>query len=227
MISITVFGLMILVCISSLNIVLANENLNNFSIEQKEYVLRYVEAVNSADIEKLKSLSHSSYLRCINSKNQDFFEDLFQKSLNRVIPKDYDVSIELLSDESVAKEMEGAKKLGLPYPIRPTHQLQIDYKKSEYSFVTIIRKLTFEAEKYYETSGCPTVEMVEKFREMRTRKEKSRKRAETLFHKLEDPLLSELTQLLKGGQKIAAWKRYSEVTGESLGTAKEVLSHIQ
>lgn len=225
-IKITVIALILLGCISSLNNVLANENLNNLSDEQKDYVIRYVEAVNSDDLSKLKILMHSSYLECINSTNQDYYDNVFQKSLKYDIPKDYNVSIELLSDESVAKEVEGLKQWGLPYPIRPTHQLQIDFE-TEYSSVTIVRKLILEDGKYYEIAGCPTQEMLEKFREMNTKKEEDLKRAEGLFRKLEESLLSELTQLLKEGRKIDAWKKYSEVTGESLATAKEVLSHIQ
>lgn len=207
--------------------VLAAVRINDLPIDQKDYVNRYIDAINSNDIEKLKKLSHSSYLSCINSTNQDYYDHVFQRSLRHEIPKVFDISITLLSEESVATEIEGARKIGLPYPIRPTHQLQIDYNKSEYSSVTIVRKLTVEAGNIYETSGCPTPVMVKRFREMRIKKEERRKQAERLFQKLEEPLLSELRQLLKDGQKIAAWKRYSEVTGESLATAKEVLSHIQ
>ncbi|UCD89057.1 MAG: hypothetical protein JSW04_11515 [Desulfobacterales bacterium] len=226
-IKITVIAFILLGCISSINNILANENLNNLSKEQQGYVTRYVEAINADDLSKLKVLMHSSYLNCINSTNQDYFDTMFQKSLKYDIPQDYTVSIEPLADESVAKEMAGFKQWGLPYPSRPTHQLQIDFNKSEYSSVAIVRKLILEDGKYYEISGCPTREMVKKFRKMNIKKEKERKRAEGLFRKLKDPLLSELTQLLKEGRKIDAWKRYSEVTGESLATAKAVLSHIQ
>ena len=104
--------------------------------------------------------------------------------------------------------------------------MQIDYNISEFSFVTIERKLVRHKGKYYEVSGCPEPEMINRFREMRARKETSFKKSKILFSELDANLLIELTVLMNQGQKIQAWKLYSKKTGESFLTAKEVLSNI-
>ena len=105
--------------------------------DQSKYIERYINAINTDSLSGLKSLSHPSYLKCITPMNRDFYDDLFRKSLQRQIPTDHKVTFDKLTDLSVDKEVEGAKKRGLPYPVRPTHQMEIDYSKSEYSFVTI------------------------------------------------------------------------------------------
>ena len=202
-------------------------NLKDLTTAQKNYVERYVQVINSKNENQLRELMHPRYLNCIDNSNQDYFTDVFQRTLKYDIPKNYKVSVEVLSEEAALKEMDGAKQWGLPYPIKPTHQLQIDFNKDEYSSVTIIRKLVQEGDLYYEVSGCPSKEMVEKFREMQIKKEAEQSRAKKLFQELKDPLLSELTKLLKEERKIDAWKKYSEVTGETLATSKEVLSYIK
>ena len=200
-------------------------SLNDLTQPQKDFVTRYIQSINSKNENQLKELMHSSFVNCLNESNKDYFSDLFQRTLKYAIPDHYEVSIETLTDDAVVKEMEGAKQLGLPYPVQPTHQLQIDFNKSKYSSVTIVRKLVQEGNQFYEVSGCPTKEMIEKFREVRIKKDEELLRSRKLFEGLKDPLLSELTKLLKEGRKIEAWKKYSEATGESLATAKEVLSY--
>jgi len=206
--------------------VMANQNLEALSESQRKFVEQYVQAINANEVMKLKGLMHLHYLDCIDSSNQDYYDGIFQKLLAYDIPSDYVISIEPLLEENIKKEMEAVKQWGLPYPVQPTHQLQIDFDKNKYSSVTIVRKLVQEETNYYEVGGCPSQEMVVKFREMKQKKEEAKIRAKELYQKIDKPLQNELTQLLKDGRKIDAWKKYSEVTGESLATAKEVLSHI-
>lgn len=202
-------------------------SLNKLTSIQKNYVLNYIQSVNSNDLKSLKELTHKSYLNCITSENMDYYDTLFQKTLSRTISKDFKVNIEVLTNEKREKEFNGAQKRGIPYPIKPTHILQIDYSKGEYSYVTIIRNLVFENNKYYEISGCPNDKMIKKYREIIIKNAQNRKKARKLFLELKEPFLSELTLLLKDGQKIKAWKKYSEVTGETLSMSKDVLSYIE
>lgn len=205
----------------------ASENLENLTPTQKNYIMRYVEAVNLKDENQLKALMNPGYLNCMNDSNKDYFEDVFQRSLKYDIPEGYKASIVPLLEEDVLKEVEGAKQRGLSYPVNPTHQLQLDFNKGEYSSVTIIRKLTQEGDFLYEVSGCPSTQAVAKFREVKIKKDAEHLRAKQLFQELKDPFLSELMSLFKEGREIDAWKKYSEATGETLATAKEVLSYLE
>jgi len=204
----------------------ASGSSSDLPTREDDFIKHYVEAVNLSSLDHLTKLMHPLYLKCIDASSRDYYDNLFTTSIVRSIPKDYKVVFEELTAESVLQDTEGAQKRGLPYPIHPTHQMQIDYSKSEYSFVTIVRKLTLDKGQYYGVSGCPTPEMLNRFRELKVKKEESHKQSKVLFNQLDSKLLIELTSLMKQGQKIQAWKLYSKETGESLSTAKEVLSNI-
>ena len=225
-----IFSLVFLLWVNSF----ASGSLKDLTPAQKNYVARYVQAINSKNKQQLKELMHPSYLNCMNNSNQDYYEDIIQRTLKYNIPDNYEVSVEVLSGDAIIKEedailkgVEGAKQGDLSYPIKPTHQLQIDFSTGKYSSTTIVRKLVQEGDNFYEVSVCPSMAMIEKFREMKIKKAAEQLRAKKLFQELKDPLLSELTKLIKEGKKIDAWKKYSEVTGEILATAKEVLSYIE
>lgn len=193
---------------------------------QQNFVNNYIEAINNNDLAKLKALAHPSLLSCINLQNRDYYEHRYQQTLKRTIPATYKVKfVELTKNES-DKELKGAEKLGVPYSIAPSHQIELDYNKDEYSFVTINRYLVWEKGQYYEAGGCISDKLLVRFREIQVRKKEDKARAKLLFSKIDESLLDELTVLLKQGNKIQAWKTYSGLTGESLGTAKQVLANI-
>lgn len=217
----------ITISLSSLSDADMNKIFDNLTLAQKNYVERYVQVLNSKDEHQLKALMHPSYLKCINGANKYYFEDVFQRSLKYNIPEEYKVSVAPLKEEEVSEEIAGAQQSGLSYPVKPTHQLQIDFNKSKYSSVTIVIKLVQEEDSFYEVLGCPSAEAVTKFREVKLKKDAEQLRAKELFRELKDPLFSELTSLLNEGREIDAWKKYSEMTGEPLAVAKKVLSYMQ
>lgn len=182
--------------------------------------------MNSSDLIALKAIKHKTYLGCINDVNADYYQHIFNQSLKRTIPNNYEVSFEALTAEEVSQELKGAEKRGFPYPLAPTHQMQIDYSKSEYSSVAIVRKLLLDNGQYFEVSGCPDSDLLKRFRALELKKKADQHKARELFEKIDPTLLSELTVLLRKGQKIQAWKRYSQVSRQSIGMAKAVLSNI-
>ncbi|CDT33671.1 exported hypothetical protein [Vibrio coralliirubri] len=194
--------------------------------EEQKYVDRYVTAVNSKNLSALKSLSHPSYLNCISDENQDFFDSLFQKDLERNIPPDYKVSFSKLTVDNAKTEREGASKIGLPYPVLPTHDMQIDFAKSEYSFVTIHRKLILESGEFYQVGGCPEVHILERYRVMQKRRKEDLLTAKKLLGELTEEQRSRFTILLTEGKRIEAWKGYSKEANISIGMAKLVLEQL-
>lgn len=201
-------------------------SLTSLTEQQQRYVQRYIAAVNSSDLIALKAIKHKTYLGCINDVNADYYQHIFNQSLKRTIPNNYEVSFEALTAEEVSQELKGAEKRGFPYPLAPTHQMQIDYSKSEYSSVAIVRKLLLDNGQYFEVSGCPDSDLLKRFRALELKKKADQHKARELFEKIDPTLLSELTVLLRKGQKIQAWKRYSQVSRQSIGMAKAVLSNI-
>lgn len=193
---------------------------------QQEFIELYVAAINSNDLNAFKEITHSAYLNCINEANKDYYSNIFKKTLSRTIPNNYKVIFETLNAKEIVQEVAGAEKRAMPYPIPPSHKIQIDYNKSEYSSVSIIRNLVLDNGQYYQVSGCPGANLLERYRALEIKKKAERKQAKELFLKIEPALLKELTLLIRKGQKVQAWTRYSQATGQSIGTAKAVLSNI-
>jgi hypothetical protein len=189
---------------------------------QEQFIREYVTAVNAKDVLELKKLIHPKCLACINDENRDFYEDYFSDEIEEPIPDSYKiVGVELI-DKDEPLMMSDA----FSYPVRPTHWVQIDFEKGRYDSTSILRQIIKDGDNWFMVVPCPTQEAVEQFRKAKIAKERQKKRAKALFQELKHPLLSELKGLLKKGEKIKAWKRYSAETGESISMAKEVVSFI-
>ena len=199
---------------------------NTLSEPQQQYVKSYVKAMNSSDLALLTEITHQSYLNCINSSNEDFYSTIFNRDLAREVPNDYSVTFEKLSESQIQTETTGALKRGLPYPTAPSHQVIIDFQKGESAFVTISRFLVLEDDQYFQVGSCPNAKMLERFREIERRKIAQQKKARTLALNIDAKLLEEITQLLRAGNKLQAWRLYSKKTGESLSMAKLVVANF-
>ncbi len=69
----------------------------------------------------------------------------------------------------------------------------------------------------------PNEEMLARMRKFKAEADQIERLAPDLARKIEAPLLGELKALLRDGRKIAAIKRYREVSGEGLRVAKSVI----
>ena len=189
---------------------------------QEQFIAKYIATVNAHDVEQLKRLVHPKCLACINNENQDYFHDYFSREIKESIPNNYKITN--------IRPISTVEPLLMPeafsYPVRPTHWVQIDFARGAYDFKSILRQIVRVEDAWFMVVPCPTPNTVKRFRQAKIAKEKQKERAKVLFGKLNDPLFSELKQLLEEGKKVQAWKRYSSVTGESLSMAKEVLAPL-
>ena len=188
--------------------------------DQKQFISDYVAAVNGQDIDGLKRLVHPKYLACINNENQAYFHDYFSREIKESIPNNYKIA--KITQIGNAEPLLMAEAFS--YPVRPTHWVQIDFARSAYDSKSILQQIVKVEDAWFMVVPCPTPDTVRRFRQAKIAKETQKERAKVLFGKLNDPLLSELKQLLEEGKKVQAWKRYSSVTGESLSMAKGVLA---
>ncbi len=195
----------------------------------KEYFDKYVEAVNSSNQSAFEKLLHPSFFSCLNDANQTFFADRFKKDLERHIPEEHKLNLEAMEPGAIQREVRGAEAFGLPYTVPPTHTMTIDYNKSEYSFVTIQRKLSLQDGTFYEVTSCPSAEILERHAQLKIKKEKRRLEALKLFEELKqnNSLYEKLSDLMHKGQKIQAYKLYSAETGQDIAMAKEVLELVK
>lgn len=189
----------------------------------EQFIGKYVAAINAGEIEALKRLIHPGCLACINDENRDYYDDYFSREFKDHIPDNY----KMLD----MKPIGGDEPLMMPdmlyYPVRPAYWVQIDFETKPNSSKSILRQVVKSGDTWFMVLPCPKPEAVKRFKEVKIAKEKQKERARLLLQELKDPLLSELTGLLKEGMKIEAWKKYSAETGEDISMAKEVLSYIE
>lgn len=152
----------------------ASEDKQPLADAERVFVEKYVKAINQKDISQLEELMHPISRKCLNPSNEDYYQDLFQRSFKHSIPEDYAAKIEPLgdSDQSFIKnEVQIGQKVGLNYPVDRTHRLDISFELSPSSSVGIIRFLALAGDNFYEVYACPTPEWVEEYRKRKTDKE--------------------------------------------------------
>src|SRR5439155_21225114 len=89
--------------------------------EQRAFVNRYVDALRTKDVTKLKALLHPKSLDCIRPESTDFFDDIFARRLRDGATGPYRASAGPIPPGDPLL-MEG----DLTYPVRPTQWIQID-----------------------------------------------------------------------------------------------------
>lgn len=189
---------------------------------QKLFSEKYIQSVNSDDLNKLKSLIHPKCLAYITEENKDYFDEFFSRRLGYDIPKDYESFVRPYDP----KEKEPFADIFIDV-VTPTYYIQISYNPDQYTQNSILMSVIKQDDQYFEVIPCPTSEGIKKFREAKIEKQKREKRVKALLSELKDPLLSEIKDLLNQGKKIQAIKRYRNETGESLSIAKEVIELLK
>ena len=95
------------------------------------------------------------------------------------------------------------------------------------SSVTVIRDLRLNGTVWLAVVPCPTAKGLEAFRKAKVARDARKLRAKELVASLEDPLLSEIRDLVKQQNTVEAMKRYSAATGEDLSMAREVVDLLE
>ncbi len=158
----------------------AEDSTGTLNASEKAFVEKLVKAINEKSEEQLKALMHPSCRACMNEKNKDYYNDIFQKSFERPIPEKYTATIRLFLDEerkTIQQNIEIHKKLGIDYPVKSTHILQIDFKveNSPYTQAVVVKYLAKEGDDFYWVEACPSVQWMEDYRKRKGNKEEEAK----------------------------------------------------
>ncbi|MEW5978702.1 MAG: hypothetical protein AB1898_23130 [Acidobacteriota bacterium] len=192
---------------------------------QGAFVNRYVEALRERDFEKHKGMVHPACRACYTPDNEDFYRDMFHRRLwpdHWPAPGEVRATIQELPSEK--PEPGTALRSNCP---DPTHVIQLDFSSGPFKSATVLVNVAAERGSWFEVPGCPTAEILQKFRAKRKQQDAETARAETLFSTLNDPLLGKLKALLKEGRKVSAITRYRDVSGEDLSMAKRVVELLE
>ena len=194
---------------------------------QSAFVERYVAAITSQDSAGLKNLLHPTSLACINRENRDYFDFIFAKELSygTELRGGYTLTRFGLLDAGAAS----ASEMGDMFrnPVTPTHQFQIDTPFDNKNHSLMIQRMAVEqGGTWFIVLGCPTPKGIEFFRERRAEGERQQARAKQLAGELQEPLLSEIRNLLGQNRRVDAIKRYQGSANVDLTTASQVIDAL-
>jgi len=196
----------------------------DISPAQRMLVERYAAAITAHDAAALKALYHPATRACINSDNEDFFEFLFGNDLR--FESELKEGYKLTGFDTADPSIVDGNAMGgmLPAPVAPTHQFQIDTAGTR--MVTIVRMAAEQDGAWFIVAGCPTEKGLAMFRERRGQGAQQQARARELASKLDEPLLSEIKNLLAQNRRVDAIKRYQDAAKVDLTTAAQVIDAL-
>jgi hypothetical protein len=189
-------------------------------------VADYIAALGAQDLNALRQVTHPATLACISDENRDFFDFLFANELRH--GPDMKGKVRIARLEPVVDGSFSAEGMpGLvPFPVRPSYEVQIDVERSASRSLTLVRSLALDGARWHVVLGCPTKKGLVVFREAQKRREAQRTRAEQLASELREPARSEIRELIAQGRRISAAQRLQETTGADLTTATLVIDML-
>ncbi len=187
------------------------------SPEVKAFAARYVAAINAKDSAKLWSYLAPETRACVTPENKDFYDAIFGSQMEDTIPPNY--LLELLPvNEGNVKAVSGLAY----FPVKPEHQLQIDYQTGN-DGGSIILYLVRQNGRWFADQPCSTEKAIADFRAGAP----DRAHYKDLAAQITDPLRSQLLKLLAAGDTPTAIDKYKSATNSDTRTAMLVLHALK
>ena len=186
--------------------------------QPEAFVGLFVDAINSKSAERRLALLHPKSKACVNAQTQPYYDWIFSRQLRHVIPAKYKVAAEPLAGKQ-SLPSDGKSD----YPLRPSHQLQIDFDTGPYSSTSIVLFIVRDGARWYEVLPCPRPDAISSIPAIEAKRAEQARKVESLVAGLPDPLRAEIIALARQGRRIDAINKYRDATGRDLTTAKDVV----
>jgi len=192
-------------------------------VAAQQFAKTFVAAIRSHDPAKIRALQHPAIRACVNDRTRAYFE--------------WGVANELQTGAMTAGpykvsrfgQLSGPASLGfLPpgaftYPVKPTHEIQIDTQSREHQQVLLVRELAQVNGAWFIVEPCPNAAGLKFFAEQKALGDQQRSESERLLAAMPASLRRELSAMLAQGQTIGAAHRYQASSGVDLATAVGVV----
>lgn len=179
----------------------------------------FVDAVSSRSTERRLELLHPKSRACINSQTEMYYSWIFSRQMRYVIPDArYKVSVELLP-EGRSWTTDGKSN----YPVRPSHQLQIDIDAGPNNSSSLVFLVVRDGSRWLEVLPCPRLDAVADARRSTAEFDRQEQRARKLAAELANPLRAEVIALARAGRRVDAIRKYAAASGEELVIARRVV----
>jgi len=187
----------------------------------RAFVQELVAAINRKDPDARRALMHPAALKCDRAPKEAMAEGGFVPRQGP-IPDGYRWQIQALPAGA-----QGLFADKFDYPVRPTHQLQIDYEAAPRRSVAIVLQLARDRGGWREVTGCPKPETAAEAKRAAQARRGQSERTSRLAAEIAPALRAELLRLLADGRKVDAILRYREATNEDLAIAKGVVERLE
>src|SRR5688572_5727348 len=183
--------------------------------DSADFVKAFVTAINSKSDARRLALQHPKDRAC---DAPQFVSDIIARQKQHVIPERYKWKITRIEKNP----FEGM----LRFAVWPTHQLQIDFERAQFSFAMILVNLVKDASGWHEVLGCPTAEFQARMKtaasENTTRRQELLRRIVAIPRNVRDSVLA----LDAVGLNISAAKYYAAVEKTDITIASGVVDSI-
>jgi hypothetical protein len=183
----------------------------------KAFAAQYVAAINAKDSAKLWSYLTPESRACVTPENKDVYNTLFGVQVEETIPRDYMLNLTPVNENNV-KAMADQQY----FPVKPEHQLQIDYQLGNDSYGVILF-LVKQNGHWLAAQPCATQKFIDEFRADAPERAKFKQTAA----EIKDPLRSELLALIAKHDTAAANSRYKAATNSDYHTAVLVVNALK
>jgi len=193
----------------------------NYPTSIEELVNRFVAATNARDANGLNALLHPKSLACVTPENKDFYDRVVEFSMREPISPSYHFTDTLITE----KDKVPADGYG-DFPLRPTHQIQIQYTKGAEDYGIVIFWLVQENGHWFKDDPCIRAEMIKQFHDDLPNIKAREEATKALVAQIPDSLLGELKSLIRAGKSASASRRYREATGKDGNTSLAVVAEL-
>jgi len=179
----------------------------------------FVEAVQSGSAQRRLELLHPATRACINQQTEEYFSWIFSRQMKYIIP---DVKF-TVSSQTLAETWQPGS---LDYPVRPTHQVQIDFEGRPGSGTTVVLLAAAEAGRWYEVLPCPSRQALALERKAAAERTAQEDRAQRAVADLPAGQRSEVVTLLKAGRRVEASQKLA-AAGHELSEARRMVDLVE
>ena len=193
----------------------------------QQFAKAFMAAIRSHDPAKVRALEHPASRSCIDDRTRPYFDWGVANDLETGAMTRGPYRVTRFGAVASPAPLGFLPPGDFSYPVRPTHEIQIDTQSGERQQVLLVRELARVNGVWFLVDPCPNAEGLKFFAEQKALGDKQRAESLRLLAAMPEPLRRELSGMLAQGQTITAAHRYQAATGADLTTAVGVVSELR
>jgi hypothetical protein len=176
----------------------------------------FVAALNSGSLERRLALVHPGTRVCTEGEGGEWWREAVARQARDPVPPQHTAQI---------AELAGLPPFGerFDYPVRPTHQLQLDYAPAPHRSRTLLVLLARDGSRWMEVVPCATADTLAAIRARRQERAKEAERIKALAAGTPVEVRERVLKLYRSGRGLDAYQAYAQTSGEDLATARAVV----